>query len=190
MKKVFYRTSLLYLVACSIIEIGLLLMAFRDFVKSEIDGMWFFFAVLYLAVVCACVIETIKNRKEFDEILKNGYFVDAKVIKLKKVYFDYDWGRGGGLLIKYYQVEAEYDNHVKCSAPFFKRYKNRLPDKVKIYSYMGKEYFIWDYSRKEKRQYNTVEGEIFKVKLNRVFLSLFTSIFGASLIIILFGVLI
>ncbi len=29
-----------------------------------------------------------------------------------------------------------------------------------------------------------------KVRLNRVFLSIFTSIFGASLIIILFGVLI
>ncbi len=165
-------------------------MAFRDFVKSENDRMWFFFAILYLVIVCVCAIETIKNRKEFDEILKNGYSVDAKVIRLKKVYFDYDWGRGGGLLIKYYQVEAEYDVHVKCSAPFFKRYKNRIPDNVKIYSYMGKEYFVWDDSRKEKRQHKIVEGEIFKVKLNRNLLSLFTFIFGVSLIIILFGVLI
>lgn len=171
---------------------GVLFVTFRDFAVSEIDGsnrIWFFFTILYLVLICACGIETIKNRREFDEILQNGYCVDAKVIKLRKVYLDYDWGRGGGLLVKCYQVEAVYDNHVKCSAPFFKRYKSRIPDKVKIYSYMGKDCFIWDYSRKEKRQYDIEEGDIFKVKLNRVFLSLYTFLFAATLILILFATL-
>ncbi len=184
MKRIYYKTNLSYLFICVVVEAFLLYFAFL--LKGEggfEERAAQIFCVLYIILVFWCSMDTLHYRKELDEIVKHGHIVNAKVKKIRIVCYDYNWGPRGGLLIKCFQIEAEWSEHTYYSDLVLKRYKNRIPKEVKIYSYMGKEYFVWEWSKKKNVQNDFVDGEVLNGKFNRTYLSFLTLLCGSGIII-------
>lgn len=190
MKRIYYKTNLSYLFVCVVVEVFLLYSAFLSRGEGGFEERApQIFSVLYIILIFWCAIDTLHYRKELDEVVKHGHSVDAKVKKIRVVCYDYDWGLRGGLYIKCFQIEAECLEHTYYSDLVLKRYKNRIPKEVKIYSYMGKECFVWDWSKKKNIQNDFVDGEVLNGKFNRTYLSFLTLLCG-SVIIITYSIII
>lgn len=178
MKKMYYETNLSYLFPGMIVAVVLY------YELTDIDMMIKCIVyMLYSTVFVWSIIETLISRKDFDEVIENGRLVTARVKRLQKVSCEYRWGKGGGMYIHCYQIEAQYLEHTYISAPVLKRYRKQIPEQVKIYSYMGKDCFVWERSEK-KIDFDIVEGETWKGKWNRAILNLFIVLWGIQVLFI------
>lgn len=174
MKKVYYKTSLCYLIICVLIGIPPVFYLYYELKIGE--GQLFipllFLYIVYVVFIIINAVETMVCRRKFDEIINFGHSVKARVKRVKKVCCDYDWGSRGGIMTKHYVIEAvEYshgiENHTYYSDLISKRYAKWIPKEVEIYQYMGDCLVVWDYSKKEMVEHDFVEGGSIKASVNR-----------------------
>lgn len=173
MKKIYYKMSLRYFIVCVFIGIPPIY-ALYDLKIDE--GQLFtpclFIYIVYIVFLIVNAAETMVYRRKFDETMKYGRSVKAKVKRVKKICYYYDWGAQGGIRTNHYEIEAvEYsdgiENHTYSSGLINKRYAKRIPEEVEVYQYMGDCCIVWDYSIKQTVEHEFVDGGQLKADVRR-----------------------
>lgn len=188
MKRIYYKTNLSYL---NTGFVSIIYLCYLTYLMYDDVTFVTLFLLSYVVLFFWCIIDTYKNRKALDEIIENGRCVNAKVKRLIKVSYEYNWGYRGGMDINCYQIEAEYLDHTYISDPVLKRYRNKIPKEVKIYSYMGRDCFVWEPHKGKRIDFEMVDGKDLKGDTNRsvlaMFTVIFTSVFCLTYIVLLLG---
>ena len=145
----YIKSSFRYLFWC-IPVVSFNIIVFCTTSSSEwVDSVWLLFAFIYIILLIPSILDTYRNYKQQQEIVRYGTIYEGVVRQLLSVEYEYTMTRVSTYEKTGYRIDCTVEDCIGNVKHYYSdilpRYlKHKVPNYVKVYSYIGNTYITWD----------------------------------------------
>ena len=105
--------------------------------------------IIYVILLVPSILDTYRNYKQQQEIIRYGTIYEGVVQQLLAVEYEYSVGRSSPFEKTGYRIDCTVEDCIGNVKHYYsdilpRNWKHRVPNYVKVYSYIGNTFITWD----------------------------------------------